>query len=220
MTAPPASASPATAATARALAVRGNLTGRRKRMRRYPIAARNAARASSENSTKRDSPTRDSAARTALTAICAALSMGQPKAPVDTAGHRGKRHSLGAELVGDPERGGVARPEQRGTVRVPRPDGPDGVDDPPGGELARGRRDCRADGQAIPVRACPQFPARGEDRRAATTVDRPIHAPATEQGRVGRVDHRIDMLLGDVTDRQRDPHFGHDATSTSPGRRH
>ena len=214
-TAPPATASPATAATARARAVRGNLTWVRRRIRRYPIATRNAASASSENSTNRASSTPDSALRTAATAIRAASSIGQPNAPVDTAG---KRHGAGAEFTGDPQRGAVARGEQRRAVLIMGPHGADSMDDPPGRQLARGGRDRLADGQAVGVRAGPQFPARGQDRRAAAAVDRPVHAPAAEQRPVRRVDHRIDLLLGDVTADQRDPHPGHDATPASSGR--
>jgi hypothetical protein len=42
-----------------------------------------------------------------------------------------------------------------------------------------------------------QLSALGKDFRTTATVDRAVHT-AAEQGRVGRVDHHVDLLRGDV----------------------
>src|SRR5256885_1667902 len=48
-----------------------------------------------------------------------------------------------------------------------------------------------------PRRATPEQAALLEDRRTARRVNRPVDAAAPEQGRIRRVDDRIDLLLRD-----------------------
>jgi len=46
--------------------------------------------------------------------------------------------------------------------------------------------------------AAAEQPALSEDLGAARAVDRAVDSAAAEQGRVGGVDDRVDVLLGDV----------------------
>jgi hypothetical protein len=125
---------------------------------------------------------------------------------VDSGRHRGEGHGLGPELVRDPQRLGVTGRQDRRPVLGGGVDRAHGVDHPSGRELARGGRHRLAGRQAARVAARPHLAARRQDRRAAATVDRPVHSAAAEQGRVRRVDDGIGPLRGDVADLQGDPH--------------
>ena len=72
------------------------------------------------------------------------------------------------------------------------PDGSDGVDDPAGGEVEawRGLRLARL-AAAVQSTGVDQLGAGGP-------VDRAVDAATAQEGRVGRVDDRVDRLLGDV----------------------
>ena len=72
--------------------------------------------------------------------------------------------------------------------------------------MRRGRRR-RSPGRR-PWRAPRELAALLHDRRPAGAVDRAVHAAAARELRVGRVDDRVDGLLGDVALQQRDPRHG------------
>src|SRR5262249_36006441 len=81
-----------------------------------------------------------------------------------------------------------------------------GVDHPAGAEVTAGGGGRLPGGQAVAVAGGSQFAALGEDGGAAAAVNRPIHAAAAEQGRVGGIDDGGGLLAGDVAELQRDPH--------------
>ena len=72
------------------------------------------------------------------------------------------------------------------------------------GSVARRRRHRLADRQPVPVRRVAKFLARVPDRFATTPMDGPVDAAAAHERPVGRVDDRIDVLGGDVSQRQND----------------
>ena len=101
-----------------------------------------------------------------------------------------------AELVGDLEAAAVAAREEPGLAGVAAaPDRADGVDHPTGGEPEA--RVALASPKAQPLSCA----ARLEQLGAGRPVDRPVDpAPAEERG-VGGVDDGVDVLGGDVAER-------------------
>ena len=52
--------------------------------------------------------------------------------------------------------------------------------------------------QTIRITSPPQFPTGRYNIRTARPMNGAIHATSTQQGRVGRIHHSIDLLLGNV----------------------
>ena len=112
--------------------------------------------------------------------------------PADTSGNAIVATPSSSATV---ERAAIARREQGPIGLAGTVVGPDDVDDPagrqpPGGGPARvaGRQPVREPLDAV-----------RQDRRSAGAVDRAVDTPAAAHCPVGRVDDRIDLLLGDVT---------------------
>ena len=101
-----------------------------------------------------------------------------------------------AELVGDFEATAVAaREEPRFAGVATAPDRPDGVDHEAGGEPEPSR------GLGVAERAPVQVAAGVEQFGAGRPVDRAVDAAPAEQRGVGRVDDGVDVLSGDVAER-------------------
>ena len=116
--------------------------------------------------------------------------------PVGAGADRRERDRRGAELVGDFEATPVAaREEPRFAGVAAAPDRADGVDHESGGEPEPGR------GLGVAERAAIEVAAGVEQLRAGRPVDRPVDAAPAEQRRVGGVDDRVDVLGGDVAER-------------------
>src|SRR6185369_1967473 len=83
------------------------------------------------------------------------------------------------------------------------------------GKVSGGRRNGAA-GRATALLG-PDPVAFEHDRGAARAMDRSIHAAAADQARVGGVDDRVDLLLRDVADDEREyRHGGPDLTPSAP----
>ena len=110
---------------------------------------------------------------------------------------RRERHRRGADLVGDLEAAAVAAREEAGLAGVAAlPDRPDGVDHEAGGELeARGGLGV-AEGAAAEARGTPRA-ARGPAARWMA----PSTPPPPSSDGVGGVDDGVDVLGGDVAER-------------------
>ncbi len=120
-----------------------------------------------------------------------------------------KRDRPRSELIGHSEGFDVARPQQLLCLGN-AVDGPNGVDHPPGREMARTRRDRLSRGQAVTGEVGDDAPTLLEDRGPPGSVDRSIDATATCKCAVGRVHDRVDSFLGDVTLDQLYPRQGLD----------
>jgi hypothetical protein len=79
------------------------------------------------------------------------------------------------------------------------PIGTNGVDHPASREVPGAGRDCFADRKATRVCVPPHRSASLEQSRTGRAVDGTVDATPTQQGGIGRVDNRVDLLLGDVT---------------------
>ena len=107
------------------------------------------------------------------------------------------------ELVGDLERAGVAGGQQRrGRARPRRGSGPTTWITHRAGIVAGRRPAGVAGGEPVGEPADAVL----EHRRSARAVDRPVDATAAAHRPVGGVDHRVDLLLGDVAPGDRDLH--------------
>ena len=122
------------------------------------------------------------------------------RVPVGAGADRRERHRRGADLVGDLQAAAVAARQEPGLAGVAAaPDRPDGVDHEPGGEPEpRG-------GLGVAERAPVQLAAGIEEVGAGGPVDRPVDPAPAEQGGVGRVDDGVDVLRGDVAERDLEP---------------
>ena len=144
--------------------------------------------------------------RTVATAI-AGRAIGRKA--VDARGDRREGDRAQAVRFGQCQRAGVSVGQQPLLVGIAAlPDRPDRVDDVPGLQPVAAR-DLGLAGLAAAERA-----AFGEQLRPGGAMDGAVHAPAAEQGRLGRVDDGVHVEAGDVGLQDLDP-VRHASSSSS-----
>ena len=82
----------------------------------------------------------------------------------------------------------------------------DRVDDEIAGQIPRGGRDGVSGRQAVDKFLAAYAPTLLQQRRSGRSMDCAVDAAAAEQFRIGRVDDRVDLLLGDVPEHGLDAH--------------
>ena len=112
---------------------------------------------------------------------------------VDPGGDQRKGDGFTAGLLRKPERFPVAGGQQAGLpMGAAPPDGTDGMDDEPAGKAV-------APGHfGLPGPAAVQGAAFRQQLRSGGSVDRAVHSPAAQQGRIGGIDDGIHLHPGDI----------------------
>src|SRR5439155_26112011 len=110
------------------------------------------------------------------------------------------------QLVGCLEDLGVAARQEVRSVLAPRMDGADRVDHPLRWEPAGDGGHSPAGGEAFGPSLGADALALGQDARATSPMDGPVHATAAKERGVRRVHDGVHLLIGDVAFHQLDPH--------------